>query len=128
MSDMNLDPVWEADSITLPIQDIVAAKLASNTTPETLTSSHYRTVSGGDPEDLYLSKYTAHSSPIVCAIGGTTAYDNLLAHGKKHMSIAEETTACLKNVQGERAHRITEKYFSPQVDFASNVWEFVNLD
>ncbi|KAG0025722.1 hypothetical protein BGZ81_006942 [Podila clonocystis] len=99
MSDMNLDPVWEADSITLPIKDIVAAKLACNTTPETPSSGHYRTVSGGDPEDLYKSKFITHSSPLVCAIGGTTAYDELLAHGKKHMSIAEETTACLQNVQ-----------------------------
>ncbi|KAF9316151.1 ATP binding domain 4 [Podila horticola] len=99
MSDMNLDPVWEADSITLPIQDIVAANLASDTAPEAASNGHYRTVSGGDPEDLYRSKFTTHSSPLVCAIGGTTAYDDLFAHGKKHMSIAEETMACLQNVQ-----------------------------
>ncbi|KAF9304386.1 hypothetical protein BGZ74_001687 [Mortierella antarctica] len=69
MSDMNLDPVWEADSITLPIQDIVAAKLASITAPEAPSSGHHRTVSGGDPEDLCHSKFTTHSSPLVCAIG-----------------------------------------------------------
>lgn len=111
MSDMNLDPVWEADSITLPIQDIVAAKLASITAPEAPSSGHHRTVSGGDPEDLCHSKFTTHSSPLVCAIGGTTAYDNLLVHGKRHMSAAEETTACLQNVQGKQASAKTENNF-----------------
>lgn len=108
---MNLDPVWEADSITLPIQDIVAANLASDTAPEAASNGHYRTVSGGDPEDLYRSKFTTHSSPLVCAIGGTTAYDDLFAHGKKHMSIAEETMACLQNVQGKHVSTKTENNF-----------------
>ncbi|KAG0325582.1 ATP binding domain 4 [Podila humilis] len=106
-ADMNLDPVWTADSMTLPIRDIVSCKQTSTHSPEKeeACTARYRTNSGDNADELYHSRHMAHSSPLVCAIGGTTAYDDLATHGKKHMSISEETTACLENVQ-ERLKRI----------------------
>ncbi|KAF9400841.1 ATP binding domain 4, partial [Podila epigama] len=100
ISDMNLDPVWNADSITLPIQDVVRASQGHEAAAiETLASGYVASDDEQVEENLYRPKYHSHSSPTVCAIGATTAYDNLLVHGNRYMSIAEETTACLRNMQ-----------------------------
>ncbi|KAG0209180.1 ATP binding domain 4, partial [Mortierella sp. GBA30] len=103
-ADMNLDPVWEADSIMLPIEDIVRSKqlLLENVGENKLTieRQHAFMSEDMDAQSNYFSKFSLHRGDIVCAIGGTTAHEMFSAGCKKHMSIAEETTICLKNVQG----------------------------
>ncbi|KAI8597696.1 hypothetical protein EDD21DRAFT_289362, partial [Dissophora ornata] len=79
MSEMNLDPVWDADSIMMPIEDIVCSK---------------QQLKGSDT-------FSKHRSDIVCAIGGTNAFEMPNFEARRHLSIAEETTACLQNVQAK---------------------------
>ncbi|CAO3567740.1 unnamed protein product [Mortierella alpina] len=109
MADMNLDPVWEADAILMPIEDIVCSKqllLASKpvesqgTTPQ--QQQRAPSTQDLDTRPHQISKFTSHQSDILCAIGGTTAHEMFsLARSKKYMSIAEETTICLKTVEAK---------------------------
>ncbi|KAF9574069.1 ATP binding domain 4 [Mortierella alpina] len=106
MADMNLDPVWEADAVMMPVEDIVRSKqlLLESKPLESLETPGQRPQRAPSSQDLdarpcQISKFTTHQSDIVCAIGGTTAHEIFsLAGSKKHMSIAEETTVCLKTV------------------------------
>ncbi|KAH7036915.1 hypothetical protein BKA57DRAFT_399303, partial [Linnemannia elongata] len=75
MSDMNLDPVWEADELI-------------------------RSSSSGGTFGGHISKFSSHESDVLCAVGGTTAFETA-SEGSRHLSIAEETVACLQNVQAK---------------------------
>ncbi|KAF9290280.1 ATP binding domain 4 [Mortierella alpina] len=108
MADMNLDPVWEADAIMMPIEDIVRSKqlLLESKTAEALETPQQRQQGAPSSQDLdtrphQISKFTTHQSDILCAIGGTTAHEMFSMGSKRHMSIAEETTVCLKTVEAK---------------------------
>ncbi|KAF9967216.1 hypothetical protein BGZ70_010370 [Mortierella alpina] len=108
MVDMNLDPVWEADAIMMPIEDIVCSKqllLESNAMESQETTPPQQRAPSNqdlDTRPQQISKFTSHQSDTLCAIGGTTAHEMFsLAGSKKHMSIAEETTVCLKTVEAK---------------------------
>ncbi|KAG0256494.1 hypothetical protein BG011_004463 [Mortierella polycephala] len=130
LSDMNLNPVWEADSVMMPIEDIVRTKqLLQETETESVQEQslplHHTANDDIDAVTSHLSKFSTHQSDIVCAIGGTTAHEMFSPGTKKHMSIAEETKVCLQNVQA-KLERIglswTEVVFM-QV-FVSNMADF----
>lgn len=109
MSNMNLDPVWEADELILPIEEIVHAKQAAQkhddnsgivTTHGTGVAQDGRRRSSNDGTfGGHFSKFLSHESDVLCAVGGTTAFETA-SEGSRHLSIAEETVACLQNVQG----------------------------
>ncbi|KAF9968899.1 hypothetical protein BGZ73_009079 [Actinomortierella ambigua] len=114
IAEMNLSPQWEADSMMQLIEDHVvlqetlcktpvdAASVVIQQQPSTFThepnhSTQLRTL---HEETLELSgpyrpKFTISSDNIVCAIGGTHAYETDVS---RHLDIAEETSACLDNV------------------------------
>ncbi|KAF9181763.1 hypothetical protein BGZ50_005324 [Haplosporangium sp. Z 11] len=130
LSDMNLDPSWEADSIMMPIENIVRTKQlmqeAETKSVQERPLPHHHTASDDiDVMTSHPSKFSTHQSDIVCAIGGTTAYETFSSGTKKHLSIAEETKMCLQNVQ-EKLERMglswTEVVFM-QV-FVSNMADF----
>jgi diphthine-ammonia ligase len=109
MSDMNLSPVWAADAILTPIEDIVKYKQLSRE-KECNSRDHGRSTTAklvplyqnnkqANDSVINQSKFMTHHSDVVCAIGGTTAYISF-PDMKKDMSIAEETMSCLVNVQG----------------------------
>ncbi|KAI1300379.1 hypothetical protein EDD11_006223 [Mortierella claussenii] len=105
MDNMNLDPVWDADAIMMPIEDIVRStqQLKGISTENEHLSATHQPAAGDDthacPPVSYCSKFLAHQSDIVCAVGGTTAFESLASDDRRHLSIAEETAACLQNVQ-----------------------------
>ncbi len=106
---MNLDPVWDADAIMMPVEDIVRSKqlMLESKAVEFQEASQQHQQQQGPPcsRDLdtrphHISKFATHQSDILCAIGGTTAHEVFSLPGsKKHMSIAEETTVCLQTVE-----------------------------
>lgn len=111
MSDVNLCPVWEADELMLPIEEIVHAKQAAQKYDDNLgtVTTHgtgaaqdgRRRSSSSDGAFIgNVSKFLSHQSDVVCAVGCTTAFDANSAEGSRHLSIAEETVVCLQNVQG----------------------------
>ncbi|KAG0056816.1 hypothetical protein BGZ90_005463 [Linnemannia elongata] len=111
MSDMNLDPVWEADELMLPIEEIVHAKLAvqKHVDNSGIVTTHgtgvaqdgrRRSSSSGGTFGGHISKFSSHESDVLCAVGGTTAFETA-SEGSRHLSIAEETVACLQNVQAK---------------------------
>jgi len=106
MSDMNLSPTWEADSTTTAIEAIVLSKQAErlNDSNNISTFSTKESASSSDEDyDTLLhhdSRFSSHKGDILCAIGGTTAHEVMSVDHECHMSIAEETAACLRNVQG----------------------------
>ncbi|KAF9913023.1 hypothetical protein EC991_005891 [Linnemannia zychae] len=111
MSDINLDPVWEADELMLPIEEIVCAKQASlkkhdGTSADNITrgAGVDQRHSSNESTGRHLSKFLLHDSDSVCAIGGTTAFEASSSENNKHLSIAEETTVCLQNVQKKLAN------------------------
>lgn len=105
MSDMNLNPTWEADSTTKDIETIVLSKQSEGLDDLNDISpwSNKECVSSDEDYSTQLahdSRFSSHKGDILCAIGGTTAYEAESAGHECHMSIAEETAACLRNVQG----------------------------
>ncbi|KAK5822883.1 meiotically up-regulated gene 71 protein [Linnemannia elongata] len=111
MSDMNLDPVWEADELMLPIEEIVHAKLGAQNHDDNsgIVTTHgtgvaqdgrRRSSSSGGTFGGHISKFSSHESDVLCAVGGTTAFETA-SEGSRHLSIAEETVACLQNVQAK---------------------------
>ncbi|OAQ23001.1 hypothetical protein K457DRAFT_102077 [Linnemannia elongata AG-77] len=111
MSDMNLDPVWEADELMLPIEEIVHAKQATQKHDDNsgIVTTHgtgvaqdgrRRSSSSGGTFGRHISKFSSHESDVLCAVGGTTAFETA-SEGSRHLSIAEETVACLQNVQAK---------------------------
>ncbi|KAF9919266.1 hypothetical protein FBU30_011079 [Linnemannia zychae] len=105
MSDMNLDPVWEADGLMIPIEEIVHDKQNTHEHSDELENVISQGVSQERKPSSYelfggsLSKFMLHDDDIVCAIGGTTAFESPSFDGSRHLSISEETTVCLRNVQ-----------------------------
>lgn len=111
MSDMNLGPVWEADELMLPIEEIVHAKQAAQKKDDTsgIVTTHgtgvtqdgrRRSISSSDGTFKgHVSKFLSHESDVLCAVAGTTAFETT-SESSRHLSIAEETVACLQNVQG----------------------------
>ncbi|KAF9115840.1 hypothetical protein BGX27_006081 [Mortierella sp. AM989] len=106
-TDMNLNPVWRADSMIVPIGGIVCSKLqlkddsgesesVGSTIPGvTYVSKHDCTRVG------HHSKFSTHQGNIICAVGMTNAFEGTSIETRRHLSIAEETTACLQNVQAK---------------------------
>ncbi|KAG0052676.1 ATP binding domain 4 [Gryganskiella cystojenkinii] len=108
ISDMNLAPTWEADSTVKAIETIVLSKQEEqvarvSVVSEASTASVETDDNDNDTPSVLESKYWSHKGSTVCAIGATTAYDVDSAERSRHMSIAEETTACLRNVQARLA-------------------------
>ncbi|KAG0219454.1 hypothetical protein BGX33_002724 [Mortierella sp. NVP41] len=103
MSDINLDPVWEADELMLPIEEIVQSKQASQKHDDSSSKviSQEPAVARDDSLEQHTSKFLSHQSDVVCAIGGTTAFEATSSKSTRHLSIAEETVACLQNVQAK---------------------------
>ncbi|KAG0300495.1 hypothetical protein BGZ98_009133 [Dissophora globulifera] len=112
MSEVNLDPLWDADSLMIPIEKTVRSKqrsswvgvMADTIIPHEAETAHRRASGEGDNSlysdhgSSYRSKFSTHKSDIICAIGGTNAF---MIPTRKHLSIAEETTMCLQNVQAK---------------------------
>ncbi|GJJ72211.1 diphthine-ammonia ligase [Entomortierella parvispora] len=108
MSDMNLNPTWEADSTTKAIEAIVLSKQTEQLDDSDDISTFDKKSSGSNDEDYntlmdYDSGFSSHKGDILCAIGGTTAFEADSVDHECHMSIAEETVACLLNVQARLA-------------------------
>lgn len=106
ISDMNMAPLWDADAMLIPIEDIVRGKQLLNdreSNPRDHGSSTTNLVQQRNEQAnnsvINQSKFSAHHSDILCAIGGTTAYISF-SEMKNDMGVAEETTSCLLNVQG----------------------------
>lgn len=105
--DLNLCPTWEADSTTKAIETIVLLKQDEQMDDSKIPTFNINETTGHDNKDSdtplleYHSRYLSHKGEVVCAIGATTAYDIDSVEQQRHMSIAEETTACLRNIQGK---------------------------
>lgn len=106
MSDINLDPVWDADELMLPIEEIVHAKQDAQKHDDNsgiVTTHGAEVAQDGRSSDCsfggHVSKFLSHGSDVLCAVGGTTAFETAF-EGSRHLSIAEETVTCLQNVQG----------------------------
>ncbi|KAF9954290.1 ATP binding domain 4 [Modicella reniformis] len=110
ISEMGLNPVWDADAIMAPIEDIVRSKQRVCEAKDGTGDQERSTINDqgqlnhrdNNQEDTLVSsrsKFTTHESDIVCAIGGTIAYESPSFGEKRLLSIADETTACLQNVQ-----------------------------
>ncbi|KAF8974945.1 ATP binding domain 4 [Entomortierella lignicola] len=105
--DMNLNPVWTADAMLAPIEKIVQSKLllTDNGEDNELKGIQTREVthntSDSYPQVRQQNKSSTHQSKIVCAVGMTTAFENPPLKFEQRMSISEETTACLQNVQAK---------------------------
>ncbi|KAF9439359.1 ATP binding domain 4 [Entomortierella beljakovae] len=129
-SDMNLSPFWKADSVLDAIGNIVCANLSTDDNDgksahnELATQKSEKTVHDCTHID-YQHKFRAHQSDIVCAIGGTTAFESLAVGSKSHLSITEETTTCLQNVQAklESINLSWQEVVFMQV-FVSNMGDF----
>ncbi|KAF9205593.1 ATP binding domain 4 [Haplosporangium sp. Z 27] len=105
--DMNLNPVWTADAMLAPIEKIVQSKLllTNNGEDNGLKGIQTRKVthntSDSYPQVRQQNKSSTHQSKTVCAVGMTTAFENPPLKFEQRMSISEETTACLQNVQAK---------------------------
>ncbi|KAF9159213.1 hypothetical protein DFQ26_006817 [Actinomortierella ambigua] len=120
IAEMNVNPQWDADNMMRPIQDAVVLQEARCKAQQTDASStaqqqqqqqqqpsiftHERrnsaqlwtlTEESLDSSGAYQPKFTISSDNIVCAIGGTHAYETDV---DRPLSIAEETSVCLDNV------------------------------
>ncbi|KAG0021303.1 hypothetical protein BGZ80_002672 [Entomortierella chlamydospora] len=106
-ADMNVDPVWRADSLLTPIEDIVNSKLPPKDDSKEITpngsTAHGTTeaIEHDCTQVRYQPKFSTHQSNIVCAVGMTTAFESPSMGTRRHLSIAEETTICLQNVQAK---------------------------
>lgn len=98
-TNLNRSPVWDADEMMASIERIVSSNQKVIGIEHGSADTSMPTIA--DPaHSSYQSKFATHQSSVFCAIGGTTAYDQPPSEGKT-MSISEETTACLQNVQAK---------------------------
>ncbi|KAF9153859.1 ATP binding domain 4 [Mortierella sp. AD010] len=131
-ADMNVDPVWRADSLLTPIEDIVNSKLppkdddSKEITPNgSTTNGTTEAIEHDCTQVRYQPKFSTHQSNIVCAVGMTTAFESPSIGTRRHLSIAEETTICLQNVQAklEQMGLLWSEVVFMQV-FVSNMGDF----
>ncbi|KAI7828622.1 hypothetical protein BC939DRAFT_443424 [Gamsiella multidivaricata] len=107
-ADVNLNPLWDADSLMMPIEDVVRSKQQ----PREINPAVLQRGSGVSDrnskdglcssQSSYRSKLLTHQGAVVCAVGGTNAYEpSPSSKITRHLSIAEETTACLQNLKAK---------------------------
>ncbi|KAG0243516.1 ATP binding domain 4 [Actinomortierella wolfii] len=113
IAEMNLSPQWDADNIMQPIESHVllqeelskaaaTTSATAETTPSIILHEWEKNANlwTHAEEALAMSgmrqpMFKISSDNVVCAIGGTHAYET---DHDRHLSIAEETSACLDNV------------------------------